>query len=427
MKISSIVALVVGGVILITGISMIGNLVENLDNSKVMVVQAPISGELTWHTTPGMKKQFFGRITKYEKRSQFAFTTEKDANIPPLKTRFNDGAHGFISGSFSWDMPLDLENLTELHTKYGCQESIEQELMKTIIEKAVYMTGPLMSSAESYASRRNELLSSIDDQMNRGVYKTTATDERTKDPMTGQEKTIRVVKLVLDKDGLPAREDKSPLQEFGIRTFNLSFNEVRYDDNVEKQIQSQQQAVMEVQTAIANAKRAEQDAITAAKNGEAEAAKAKWAQEVIKATEVTKAEQEKLVAETAAIREKVVAETAAEQRKNVATFDLESAKLKKETEIALGEGEGKRRQLVMQADGALEKKLDAYIKVNEMYAKAIAEYKGNWVPTINQGGTQTSGSGNGAMGLIDLLSAKAAKDLALDMSLTNQQVPPVNK
>jgi hypothetical protein len=147
--------LVIGSILLVAGVSMFGNLVENLDNSQVMFVQAPISGKLTLHTTPGMKKQFFGRVTKYEKRSQFAFTEEKDASIPPLKTRFNDGAHGFISGSFSWDMPLDIENLTELHTKYGSQESIEQELMKTIIEKAVYMTGPLMSSAESYASRRN--------------------------------------------------------------------------------------------------------------------------------------------------------------------------------------------------------------------------------------------------------------------------------
>jgi hypothetical protein len=39
------------------------------------------------------------------------------------------------------------------------------------------------------------------------------------------------------------------------------------------------------------------------------------------------------------------------------------------------------------------------------------------VPTINQGGSQATGSGNGATTLIELLSAKAAKDLALDMSL----------
>jgi hypothetical protein len=146
--------------------------------------------------------------------------------------------------------------------------------------------------------------------------------------------------------------------------------------------------------------------------GSINSAKAKWEQEVIKAREVTKAEQEKKVAETAA-----------EQRKNVATFDLESAKLKKDTEIALGEGESKRKQLVMAADGALEKKLEAYIKVNELYAKAIGDYKGNWVPTIQTGsGPQNGVSQNGATDLINLLTAKTAKDLALDLSIPNQQV-----
>lgn len=411
----SIVTTIIGVVILIAGLASLGNMFENLDNSQIMVIQAPFSGNLTWYTTGGMKWQGFGRITKYNKRSQFWFSSKEDQGKPQddaLKTRFNDGAHAFISGSFSWDMPTDMKVLTDLHTKYGSQVAIEQQLIRTVTEKSVYMTGPLMSSAESYASRRNDLLSFIDDQMNRGVYRTESQDEKTKDPMTGQEKTIKVVKLIKMENGDYSREDKSPLIEFNIRTFNLSFNEVTYDPAVETQIQAQQQAIMQVQTAIANAKMSEQAAITAAKNGEAEAAKSKWAQEVIKATEVTKAQQEKEV-ET----------THAEQRKAVAALDLDSAKLEKEKQIALGEGESQRKKLVMQADGALEKKLEAYIKVNELYAKAIAEYKGNWVPTINQGGSSASGTGNGATTLIDLLSAKAAKDLALDLSLPKQPAP----
>lgn len=41
-------------------------------------------------------------------------------------------------------------------------------------------------------------------------------------------------------------------------------------------ISQQQAATMQIQTALANAKKAEQDAITAQKQGEADAAKAKW-------------------------------------------------------------------------------------------------------------------------------------------------------
>jgi len=36
-----------------------------------------------------------------------------------------------------------------------------------------------------------------------------------------------------------------------------------------------------------------------------------------------------------------------------------------------GKGEGARRRLVMEADGAQEKNLQAYIKVSKLYASAI--------------------------------------------------------
>ncbi len=417
MKTSRIVIIGLSVLALIAAPVVILNMFENLDNSQIMVVQAPISGKLTWYTTAGVKVQNFGKVTKYNKRSQFWFSAKSDQGSPnddSLRTRFNDGAHATISGSFSWDMPTNEKQLTDLHSKYGTQRAVEQQLIRTVTEKAVYMTGPLMSSAESYASRRNDLLSFVEDQMSRGVYKTEASDEKTKDAMTGQEKTVKVVKLIKGPDGNYLREEESALGDFGIKIFNLAYNEVKYDPIVEEQIQKQQQAIMEVQTAIATAKKAEQAAITAAKSGEADAAVAKWKQEVEKATQVTKAEQEKQVAETQAA-----------QRKAVAALDLETAKLQKEANIAQGEGESKRRQLVMQADGALEKKLDAYVKVNELYAKAISEYKGAWVPSITLGGTSGNGvAGNGAQALIDLLTAKTAKELNLDLSLPQAASTP---
>ena len=422
------ITLIVAGLALLFLAILTPNLIENLDNSQVMVVQNPLSGKLTWYTTTGgIKWQGFGTVTKYNKQSTFWFSAKPDQgkkNDESIKTRFNDGAHGFISGSFSWVMPTDEPTLTALHTKYSSQTGIEQQLIRTVVEKAVYMTGPLMSSTESYASRRNELLSYVDDQMTRGVYKTVSVDERTKDTMTGADKTVRVVKLVQSKSGDYEREDVSPFQTLGIKTFNLSFNAVTYDDAVENQINAQQQAVMDVQTAMANAKKAEQDVITTGKKGEANAAEAKWKQEVIKAQAVTQAEQEKLVAETAAAREKAVAETAGLQRKNVAELDLAAAEFTKKANIALGEGESQRRKMVMEADGALEKKLEALVAINSAYAKAMAEYKGNWVATVQQGSTASSG-GNGATAFIDLLTAKAAKDLALDMSLP--KAPEVKK
>lgn len=379
----------------------LGKLFEHVAANEITVIQAPFSGQLDVYTTPGVKWQGFGTTTKYPKRSQSWFSSKEGQGHDvqaenPIKIRFNDGGHADVSGSVAWEMPVDRDHLILLHTKYGSTEAIAHQLVSTVVERSVYMAGPLMSSKESYAERRNELLQDIEDQIQNGIYLTQTTQIKQPDIMTGVEKTVNVVQPVRI-NGVVARADISPLKTFGIKTFNLSINDVKYDETVEKQIQTQQQATMEVQTAMAQARRAEQAAITAEKNGQAQAAQAKWEQEVIKAKEVT----------------------AAQQRLAVAQFDTQSAEQYKRTQILEGEGEAEKRKLVMAADGALEKKLAAYIEVQKFYADAIKNYQGNWVPGVVMG--QGGASQNGAFTLLEMLGAKAAKDLAVDVAAPRQK------
>lgn len=380
--------------LLVFGVFIIPNIVENLDASHVMVIQSPASGQLTWHTEPGIKWQGFGTVTKYPRRSQLWFSDaegqgENKEKDNPIKIRFNDGGHADISGSIAWEMPLNSDALTLIHKKYGSAEALEHQLLRTVVEKSIYMTGPLLSSKESYAEKRNDLLRYIDDQITGGVYRTETTSVKEPDPMTGVMRTVNYVKL-MERDGLVMREDGSPLREFNIRTFNLSIRGVKYDATVEAQIQSQQQAIMQVQTAMAEAKKAEQAAITAEKNGEAEAAKAKWKQEVIKAEKVTEAQQ----------------------KLEVARLETGAAEQEKAKQILLGQGESERRRLVMAADGALEKKLDAYVKVNELYAAALKDMKQPVVPAIVTGG----GAASSAQDIMGLFAAKTARDLNIELT-----------
>src|SRR5207253_2359672 len=314
-----------------------------------------------------------------------------------IAVRFNDGGHAHVSGSIAWEMPTSERDAIKVHTLYGSQAAIEQQLVRTVVEKSVYMTGPLMSSKESYAERRNDLISLIDDQILHGVYKTEVVQERQKDPITGQDKTVSIVKLVQDRNGQIARQDHSPLEEFAIKTLNLAINEVKYDATVEAQIKQQQDMIMQVQTSIAESKRAEQTALTAAKNGEAEAAKAKWDQEVIKAKLVTEAEA----------------------RKAVAALDVQTADLRKRELELQGEGEAAKRRAIMQADGALQLKLDVYKAVMHDAFDAVKGYNGNWVPGVVMAGSGQQGHTNGAMDMINLMSIKAAQDLNLNLSVPN--------
>ena len=401
---SMVIAVVVFMILLFSA----GSLFENVDADQIVCIQAPLSGQLTWYTSAGTKWQGFGKVTVYKKRDQYWFSAAPDQgkNIDQsLRIRFNDGGHATISGGLSWELPLDEEHLTSLHAKYGSQEAVEQQLIRTVVEKSVYMTGPHMSSTESYAGRRSELLQLIEDQTQNGIILTKTRQHIEKDQITGADKTVTVVEIEKDdKTQSVKRASVSPLAEFGLVTYNLTINQIKYEERVEQQIQQQQQSVMQVQIAIADAKRAEQQALTTKKEGEAAATKAEWDQKAIAA----KAEQE-------ALMQKNVAKTQAEKELEVAELATKAAEQKKLAEIALGEGESQRRKLVMEADGALEKKLEALVSINRAYAEAIAQHQGPLVPSVVMSSANNTAT-VGATQLLELLTAKAAKDLSVDLN-----------
>jgi hypothetical protein len=372
-----------GVYILLGGVAALYSVIY-LESTEVVVVQYPW-GELKTHVEPGIYPRFFGTVGKYPLSSQFSFSAEPDQGAEKdesLRLRFNDGGHATVSGVIRWEMPTDSQHLTALHRKFGSSKAIEQQLT----------TGPLMSSTESSAEKRNLLLQYMQDQAKNGTYMTRTVAIKVIDPISGVEKTVNAAEIVTE-NGKPLREQSSAITDFGIKLLPISINQVQYDPEIEKQIQNRQKAIQDVQIAQANALKAEQEAITAAKQGEAMAAKAKWEQEVIKAQKVTEAQQ----------------------KLEVAQLEAQAAEQYKRKQILEGEGEAQKKQLIMNADGALDKKLEAYVDIQKAYASAIENYKGNWVPYYVSGGAAQAGSG--AQQMIDLLSIKAAKDLGLDMAI----------
>lgn len=384
---------IVALVVVVVGLLSAGQLVEIVDAKYIVVIQYP-RGELRVGTLPGPYFQGFGSVTYYRKRDQFWFDCGDGKNKPDrsLLVTFNDGGRAKICGTIAWEMPTSVQHVLALHTKYGSHDAVEQQLVRPVIAKAVNFTGPLMSSTESYAARKSDLLSFLEDQIGGGIFRTQSQQIREKDAMTGIERTVTRVTLLTDEQGHKLRQDNSPLDDFGIRTYNLAIDDIQYDQTVREQIQQQQRAFAQVATAVAQAKEAEQRAITAAKNGEAEAAKAKWEQEVIKAKAVT----------------------LAQQQLEVATLDAKAAEQYKRQQILIGEGDAEKRKLAMSADGALDRKLEAYVKVNETWAQAFAKFQGQIVPSIVSGGAGTGG-GNAALSFMELMGMKAAKDLAVDV------------
>jgi hypothetical protein len=368
-------------------------IIEDLDASDVMVLQS-VTGNLTAYTDPGPKLQLFGTVTKYPRQRAYVFGVE-DGKDTSIKLQFNDGGTATLHGSVNWEMPLDAPSILKIHKAFGSAEALEKRAVVKMMDAATYLAGPLMSSIESAGERRSELVNVINDQASRGVYVTRVNTVVKKDDLTKEEKTVNVTEIQRNTDGSPRRQQGSILADFDIKLQPISIKLLDYDTVVQEQIKARQKSTTAVQLAIAQALKAEQDAITAEKNGMATAAEAKWKQETIKAQVITEAEQ----------------------NRDKAKLSKEEAEFYRQQQILIGQGDAERKRLVMEADGALDPKLQAYIKVNEAYAAAIGAYQGNWVPSTVMGQTGTR-SGSGAQDMVDLLTAKVAKDLSLDMSVS---------
>jgi hypothetical protein len=383
----SIIAGIVVVILLFT--SFLG--VAHQDAQEVLVAQSP-GGTLTVYTTPGWHFVPFSKTTYYPKRSSYEFKS-------PI--RFNDGGQATMLGSIQYEIPVDEKTLIDLHSKYGSAASLKAQLVERVVDKSIFMSGPLMSSRESYAERKAELVNDVEDQIARGIYQTRQKDQDITDPITGVKKTVTAVEVVNNDKGVPQRQEEPILQPFGIRTFNFTIGEIDYNAAIEAQIKGQQQITMDVQTAIANAKKAEQNVLTVTKQGEANAAEAKWKQEVLKAQAVT----------------------AAQQELEVAKLMTQKADQEKQALILKAEGESEYKRKIIVADGALQQKLAAYVETQKAWAEAVGKYQGNWVPSTVMGGANsgsTAASG-GAQALVELLTAKTAKDLSLDMSVPQGQ------
>jgi hypothetical protein len=394
-----VVKIVLGVLGLLIGIWVISGAMTTVAPDEIVIKQDLFDGALHVWDTPGPKAQMWGTVTRYKRSSQLWFSKKEDEGKPTddsIKVRFNDGGHGNISGSLRYTLPTDPNRMIALHQTYHSMAAIDHELVRQVVNKSVFMSGPLMSSRESYAEKRADLINYITDQIVYGVYRTAHISVKTVDPLTGQDKIVDTVTPKPNEhspNGIE-REEESPIQKFGMNASNITINGIDYDDAVEKQIQQQQQAIMAVQQAIVNAKKAEQDTLTVEQQGKADAAKAKWAQEVEKATAVTSAE-----------KDKEVAVTKAEQDKAVAALALDTAKLNAQQTLASAKADADAKKMQVQANNNLIDRLNAYVTVQQAWATAYGAQR--QTPDVALGG----GAGGGTSAAMEAIGVKAARDL----------------
>lgn len=137
-------------------------------------------------------------------------------------------------------------------------------------------------------------------------------------------------------------------------------------------------------------------------------AKAKGEQNLVEIEYKQKQEQTRQVV-AAQTKVEVAKQDMEQQRIQAQAAELEARKIK-----TLADAQAYAKRTEIQANGALEQKIAAYIKVQAYWAEALKGYTGNITPQIITGGG-SGGSSNGLMTMMEIMGAKAAKDLSLDL------------
>jgi len=282
-------------------------------------------------------------------------------------------------------------------------------------------TANLMSARESYSEKRLDFTNWARDQIKKGVYQTKEETKQVEDLVTG-EKTWKLVKTIrTDGDGGPPLHESNPMDGTGIELKNFEIKSFVYEKKVQTQISAQQEARMAVETAKAEAEKAKQGELKAIAEGKMKVATAKYEKEQDKVRAVVEAQQQKEVFELNASRDKNVAVIAGEQRKEVATLDRDAAKLIKEKDILLGQGQAERKRLVLAADGALEQKLAAVVQMNRDAMEALSKRA---VPTNYFAGGGEGGSGGSyddeLLKTVRMMNIQMTKQLNLDTTIKGQ-------
>lgn len=390
------------------------------DNTKVLVKQAFITGEMSCIDHAGWYWRGFGDIFTYEKSRSFYFnsssekvrgegwegddTDEDDFNVTLSRNSVAD-----ISGFLKYSLPTNCEKLINLHTAYHSDDKVKHDLIRNATYAAVSKTAPLFTAEEAKVTKIAEFRRIAADQLTEGEY-LAFTEEREEavgeNEYSADGSIIKkaetqkyvITRLKLDSLGHRIVIKQSPLTEYGISVVQFEIQKVKPDAKTQQQLDITKEREMKRVANVTEAETAKQEAITAAEKGKAKVAAERAEQEVIKIREVTRAEKERDVAVITAEKEKEVARLGALKA-------LEDAKRIK----AEGEAEAYANKAKVAAGLTPQEKAEWEYKTKVGIAAEIAKIQ---LPQLIVGG----GEGKGGSLPMDMMSLKFATELMNSLS-----------
>ncbi|MEM9917506.1 MAG: SPFH domain-containing protein [Bacteroidota bacterium] len=345
---------------------------------------------------PGSKVTTYPNVLTISHRGESTGATI-EGNL--ILIRFNDATEAHAQTVVRFRMPATEDAMLNLHSEYINKEYLALKGLQPYTIECLKNSAQLMDSEQHYSGGRAQLSQYFQDQLAHGLFILDTKENFYKDTITGETKRIYEAQIRINADGEKVRKH-SDLEKFGISIASATIENVDYEQQVDEKLKKKIEASTREAVSKQNLVTAQQEAMTAEAEGRKRLVEIEY-------QEKQKQTQQMVQAETQV--------RLAEKDKTKQAIALQAARLEAQKIKALSDAEAYAKQRIMQADGALEKKLAAYKDVQQMWSTAFANYQGDLVPKFQTGAT--NGKGNAGLDFMEIMGAKAAMDLSLDMNV----------
>lgn len=403
-----------------------------------------ITGEEKVVSDVGFNSYLFGRYNAWKRamtvqasgNGAVNMNAEEDsegssANLSALNIMFLDQVDAHAEATVRFSIPTDEEKFLELAHEYRTPDNLLRTALVPAFKETLQANASLMSAENYYAGGRTEFNTEFERQMADGIYmvqrnevmvkpasktkgSANAAKGESQDDYGDETKTEFVVEKVLDDHGQPIRKAQK-FADFGITVVDARITDMRPNQKFVERMQLKQKASADRAIAREQRIQEEEQRLLAVAKGDRQVAERQAAAKVEQIQKTTEAETEKQLAVTNANKLKEQASIA----KETAQLELDKARIDAQTQKTLADAEAYAKQAILKADNALAQKLEAEIKIQEVWAQAFAQRK---VPTTVFGGGNgaTHGSDGEVKAFMQLLTVDAAKRLNYDRELTNK-------
>lgn len=321
-----------------------------------------------------------------------------DDSVP---LRYGDAATGNISGIMLYNFMDTIPDsiLINLQRNYRDQFNFEDRIVRPLNVDALKITAALMTSEESYTTRKKEFGEVAQDQLTNGNYNTYAKRDTIID-FTGERVVADVtkVKYAIDpvtRQQIPVRSKEKSLGSWGIEVPIYSLYEPKYEPRVDTMMVRKLSSTLGKVVSLARTKYENRVNYKEQISGQVDVLKQKYAQEV---TNMEMVVQSQTNQDTTRIK--------SDARRQVARIGLSVASFKREIGQLQGDKELRVRQLGMEADKQLTSRLDTYVKIQVAKADAFAAAKQIFPRAIVSGG-----SGKDSSPILDIFGINQVKQL----------------